>query len=1693
MLPSPVAAPPFGPLPGLGSARLPGVGLPLPGLPLPGLPLPDTGLAGVALPPLGAPSGLPGQLLERVGDFLAGMLPGPGSSLPAPGSLLPTPAALPGSPGPPDGAAAAGPGAGPPEQRDLLLAVLRPIALAVAGEPPLLLEMLQSRAGAQLAARMLTDLGATVPGLLPAVRTAALQALAGGSSRDRAAAARLGQVLGALSSRSPHFLDTLSAPEAVSPTSGAALLAGLERAIGRRPSRGPILGERLATGRPELAPLAARWLLARGTEPSPLWPAALAGLQHSPRFAVPFLAALAGDGPSQVQGMWRVLEASPRRAGVVATALGEALAAPPSAALRLPETAAGALGQFIGERRDLAERVAAGAARAAQPGSRPASVSPLLWSLPLPPLAKAAARSLALREMLDRQLLSLARKPQHLARWVRERPEALPRALERLPSLALPLVQTGEGRRALAAVPRAAGALARALPRLAGTPLGRELSAPGNAPLQLLLARGAGALSEVAGGTVSGGLLGLIRRPSLAQGITREWGRGIRQATGRWPKGTPGSAAADLLAPAASPRRQRGLLPAGVSGSQPGAAPPPSPAPSLIRAPHLPSHASAHRMQPSVPGSPRGRLPVPPVHLPGVVRRKDVAEARRLQESAVDLRSARHTSIRTPHRPKLLSPPSPAAPAAPGFHPVSLAGPGPLHASARLAASPAPRLGKPATPPPTAAALHRPAPPPTSMARAAPPVGPSGSGSPGSGPPDGARGAASLRHVLVQQEGAGQRIPPEHRSPMEQFFGRPIEDVRLHTGPIVARTARALRADAFTIGRDIFFGRGKLSLGTQVGQALLAHELTHVVQQSTLGQRLHGYGAAPQTLEQEARQVERVFRAHNVGTESAGLCVGRYQRTYVNMGQAPLTPDVEGRLEHISLLALEVCERLLLVDARFRVERHTLSRLDIELDLDLARLSDAEAAEAWGQALAQAVQERLAAGAGRPAGQGEQVRLQRAGFGELRVAEGRMAAEEARARADSAKETRAAPDPRGPTIQIEGWSLSADPTYVRHKFGEIAAKEGFNAAYRITQLFWQRYRWVGGRWKSYQDLVQRSIEEGFQLNARMEGEFGFQPGEGAKLQTEFPVWQALTSFIDSEFKAFGAEYHKFVTDFQPKAESVTRKVLEESRKLVVAEASRYGLAYGSPKMGSKRRVPHKLTDYEPHRKESEAMGQAAGDLYRARSAYLALLQDLYLNPTQPATDLEGYKKKQAEFKAKEREFNEKRARYERLYPILVAFTSRDRWEELPKISLGPTPRPGQETTFMAELVGDEAEEKFDNIRKAEKALEAGKFNVWKFPEIVQLTLVEEGLSQDAIKSGWAMTHIDTLASIERFKDILWNALAIGLAILAAIPSGGSSLVALGTGAAATGGAVISVNQAFKHLQEYQLQKAATGTHFDKAQAISSQEPSLFWLAFDIVAAVADVGGAFKAFRAFARFRKQAAAGGVTPGMRSDLLREVDNLPADEAARLLKKVEDDALKAAPTAPTGAAPTRATDVPAGGGAGHSGSGSATGGPTGGTGGGRGGGGDGGTGGGGGGAGGGGDTPPGGTGAPSGTPASSSISAANLRAQRTLEETLSSGKFVVEGRPLELGSHRIAVFDLKEGRMLVGGPGAGTHIGVVERAKLPFDEGRFVGGFIDVSKRGKITFSAVSGTFPHTASDLPRNVLDHIRGLKITVRTN
>ncbi len=87
---------------------------------------------------------------------------------------------------------------------------------------------------------------------------------------------------------------------------------------------------------------------------------------------------------------------------------------------------------------------------------------------------------------------------------------------------------------------------------------------------------------------------------------------------------------------------------------------------------------------------------------------------------------------------------------------------------------------------------------------------------------------ANFDNQLAQHKGSGQPLPDETRAFMEPRFGADFSNVRVHETPDLAN---AIQAQAFTHGQDIYFNSGKYNPGSSGGKELLAHELTHVVQQ----------------------------------------------------------------------------------------------------------------------------------------------------------------------------------------------------------------------------------------------------------------------------------------------------------------------------------------------------------------------------------------------------------------------------------------------------------------------------------------------------------------------------------------------------------------------------------------------------------------------------------------------------------------------------------------------------------------------------------------------------------------------------------------------------------------------------------------------------------------------------------------------
>jgi len=124
---------------------------------------------------------------------------------------------------------------------------------------------------------------------------------------------------------------------------------------------------------------------------------------------------------------------------------------------------------------------------------------------------------------------------------------------------------------------------------------------------------------------------------------------------------------------------------------------------------------------------------------------------------------------------------------------------------------------------------------------------------------DGGASADIDPQSVQSQLGGGQSLDAGVRARMESAFGESFGDVQVHADAKGAGVSESLNARALTVGQHIAFGAGDYKPGTLIGDALIAHELAHVLQQrggaATAGPAQKGtgeYGALEENADEAA-------------------------------------------------------------------------------------------------------------------------------------------------------------------------------------------------------------------------------------------------------------------------------------------------------------------------------------------------------------------------------------------------------------------------------------------------------------------------------------------------------------------------------------------------------------------------------------------------------------------------------------------------------------------------------------------------------------------------------------------------------------------------------------------------------------------------------------------------------------------------
>ena len=128
----------------------------------------------------------------------------------------------------------------------------------------------------------------------------------------------------------------------------------------------------------------------------------------------------------------------------------------------------------------------------------------------------------------------------------------------------------------------------------------------------------------------------------------------------------------------------------------------------------------------------------------------------------------------------------------------------------------------------------------------------------------------SVSSKIQSTRGAGHAMPETTKSFMQNRFRADFSDVRIHTGEYAANLSTQLKAQAFTVGNDIYFNEGKFAPSTSQGKRLIAHELTHTIQQNS-----NKMSAQPKAQRSFWSFIKKAAGAVWGGIKSVGKAIGK--------------------------------------------------------------------------------------------------------------------------------------------------------------------------------------------------------------------------------------------------------------------------------------------------------------------------------------------------------------------------------------------------------------------------------------------------------------------------------------------------------------------------------------------------------------------------------------------------------------------------------------------------------------------------------------------------------------------------------------------------------------------------------------------------------------------------------------------------
>lgn len=664
----------------------------------------------------------------------------------------------------------------------------------------------------------------------------------------------------------------------------------------------------------------------------------------------------------------------------------------------------------------------------------------------------------------------------------------------------------------------------------------------------------------------------------------------------------------------------------------------------------------------------------------------------------------------------------------------------------------------------------------------------------------------SFQAKLIQAGGEGSAPDAATRAQLSPHVGFDPSMVRIHTGATAQAAAGALGADAFTIGNHIFFGQDKFDPRSPQGLGLIGHEVKHVGQQLGLsGNRMRFLTkTGGDAMEQEAQEVgERI--ASNVSFSTA-LRVSKYVRIYEPADDEPVTAAISTKLDRLSMLALKKADRQLA--SRGAPGMFRLEEVEVSLTLEMETMSDLEIIDAWAEAIVSAVESAQPASA--------------RGVEEQESAEPSTHLLQMKLGDPSNDPSKPAVDGPGPEVLARIAKISPS-SQEKDMIRKLIVRKDVDPLIKIVKAR------KGGL---YGQKVNPNPSGGTLPVPKMPNQ-AFDPEEVEYLKK-------LKEVDIPSLEAYEDLKSKFVSAFQAKGFNVTKYVLEENLAVVRKQIPRY-LSKDSKNPESEinklkkaaKLVADAMTPY------INILRKHFGGVVNVDSRNLDSMDEL-LRERVNSGNLMIKKEDLGEVNSARSTWAAVRQQQGNTH---VVFLGRD---YDPNTILNAKDDVELEMNMLKQF-----QEVEKNILYAQKQLTVDKF--WELHPMVDLTKQQMGVR----KGEGADVTVQETAQGKANDALLWGiiqaAAAIALAVTAMVASGGLAAVAM------IGSAGMSVMSAAKAMDEYAFKSAAANSAIDQAKLISKDQPSLFWLAFELVAAGLDVGAAVGAFGKLAGIAAKARA------------------------------------------------------------------------------------------------------------------------------------------------------------------------------------------------------------------------------------------